>query len=198
MADQGKYTVAGEDSKLDGARGRYLKRRLLRLQVGFLLAEGPGSVKNLPINLPQRVHVAQDLFLESLVGSLVLTRTKDGILMQGSLQVTRARECDRCLEAFDHSFELQVAELFASPPEENISVFSVDSNGEIDLAPLLREEVFIEESYQAFCRAGCRGLSAESGVNLNYEEETLITTGPPLDDGGTIDPRLAVLKELLK
>jgi len=114
------------------------------------------------------------------------------------LQVHHARECDRCLEAFDHVFELSIAELFASPPDANISVFSVDSNGEIDLAPLLREEVLIEDSYRTVCRDDCRGLSVETGVNLNHEEEALVTAGPQLDGNGSIDPRLAVLKQLLK
>ena len=184
---------------MGGARGSYLKRRLLRLQVGFLLSEGPGNSKDVPICLPQRVQIASDLYLESLTGKLVLTRTKEGILIQGSMQVSHARECDRCLEAFVHVFELSVAELFASPPDANISVFSVDSNGEIDLAPLLREEVLIEEGYRSVCRADCRGLSAETGINLNHEDEgSLVAAGPQMDGSVAIDPRLAILKQLLK
>ena len=183
---------------MGGARSSYLKRRLLRLQVGFLLSEGPGNSKEVPISLPQRIQVASDLYLESLTGNLILTRTKEGVLIQGALQVRHARECDRCLEAFDHVFELSVAELFASPADANISVFSVDCNGEIDLAPLLREEVLIQDSYRTVCRDGCRGLSAETGVNLNYEKEALVTAAPQLDGGGAIDPRLAVLKQLLQ
>ncbi len=182
---------------MGGTRGSYLKRRLLKLQVGYLLSEGPGNSKVVPICLPQRLQVANDLFFESLTGNLVLTRTKEGILIQGTLQIGHARECDRCLEAFDHEFELGVAELFASPPDANNSVFSVESNGEIDLAPLLREEVLIEESYRTVCRAECRGLSAETGANLNHEEESLLVDASPLEGGLAIDPRLAVLKQLL-
>ena len=181
-----------------GARSGYLKKRLLKLQVGFLLSEGPGNSKAVPIGLPQRVQVDSDLFLESLAGDLVLTRTKEGILMQGDLRVIHARECDRCLEAFDHAFALQIAELFASPPDANISAFSVDSNGEIDLAPLLREEVLIEESYRTFCRDDCRGLSAETGLNLNYAGEAAAAEAMRLEAGAAIDPRMAVLKQLLK
>jgi uncharacterized metal-binding protein YceD (DUF177 family) len=187
-----------EEHNLAGEGSSYLKRRLLKLQVGFLLSEGPGNSKQVPIQLPQRVQVANDLYLQSLTGSLVLTRTKEGILIQGMLQVSHARECDRCLDAFDHQFELNIAELFASPPDANISVFRVDSNGEIDLAPLLREEVLIEESYRTVCRADCRGLSAESGINLNHERESPNTAMAAIDGGMAIDPRLAVLKQLLK
>ncbi len=180
------------------ARGGYLKSRLLRLQVGYLLAEGPGNFKEAPICLPQRLQVASDLLVDALTGRLVLTRTKEGILMQGSLRVRHARECDRCLETFDHELELSVAELFASPPDPKVSVFSVDSNGEIDLAPLLREEVLIEDSYRSVCRDDCRGLSAESGINLNYETEPQESEELQMEGGAAIDPRLAVLKQLLK
>ena len=179
-------------------KSSYLKSRILKLQVGFLLSEGPGALKNVPIRLPRRVQVDSDLFLESLTGNLCLTRTKEGILIQGILHVCHARECDRCLDAFDHEFELSIAELFASPADANISVFSVDSNGEIDLAPLLREEVIIEESYRTVCRDDCRGLSAETGINLNYEKESNVAAAPPLEGGKAIDPRLAVLQQLLK
>lgn len=179
------------------ARGSFLKRRLLRLQVGYLLAEGPGNSKAMPISLP-RVQVAKDLYLESLAGDLVLTRAKEGILIQGRLRLRHARECDRCLEAYDHDFELSIAELFTSPPNANISAFSIDSNGEIDLAPLLREEALIEESYRSVCRDDCRGLSAETGLNLNYETEAYNVESGQMEGGAAIDPRFAVLKQLLK
>ncbi len=176
----------------------YLKKRLLRVQVGFLLSEGPGNSRGIPITICQPVQVDDELFLDALTGNLVLTRTKEGILVQGTLQVAHERECDRCLDAFVHEFRLNVAELFASPPDATKSVFSVDSNGEIDLAPLLREEVIIEESYRTVCRDDCRGLSAASGHKLNHQNESREADDLESEDAIAIDPRLAVLKQLLK
>lgn len=174
----------------------YLKRRLLRIQVGFLLAEGPGTARTIPLHIPQRVKVASDLYLESLAGRLLLTRTKEGILAQGSLQVEYRRECDRCLERFVHIFDVPVAELFASPPDADKSAFSVDGNGDMDFAPLLREEVLIEAGHRAICRENCRGLRAEDGINLNHQPQA---ASPPHPKTNTpIDPRLAVLQQLLK
>ena len=178
-------------------RSSYLNRRLLKLQVGFLLSEGPGNSKEIPIRIPQRLNVDQDLYLESLTGCLTLTRTKEGILVQGTLRVCHLRECDRCLEEFDHDFEVQVAELFAAPADPDTCVFSVDSNGEIDLGHLLREEVIIEESNRAVCRDFCRGLNAESGVNLNYASNTATVDSQDLGSYAAYDPRLSVLKQLL-
>lgn len=176
----------------------YLHKRLLKLQVGFLLSGGPGNSKEIAIHFPQRLNVDQELYLEYLSGSLTLTRTKEGILVQGTLQAQRLRQCGRCLEAFMHEFSVPVAELYAAPPDPEKCVFSVDSNGEIDLAQLLREEIIIEESYRAICRGGkCRGLSAESGVNLNCESDTAMDDSQDLGSYAAFDPRLSVLKQLL-
>lgn len=177
--------------------GGYLKKRLLRIQVGYLLSEGPGNSKEIPIAFSQRVQVDDDLYLDSLNGNLILTRTKEGILMQGKLQVALTRECDRCLDAFTHRIGLDVAELFAVHSDTNKSEFFIDSKGEIDLAPLLREEVLIEEGYRAVCKDGCRGLSATSGNNLNETGESPELREAEAEDSLAIDPRLAVLKQLL-
>lgn len=175
----------------------YLNKRLLRVNVGFLLSEGPGNAREIPVNFNQRVQVHEELFLRALTGRLVLTRTKEGILVQGQLAVAHGRECDRCLDSFEHRFGLDLAELFASPPDASKSVFSVDSNGEIDLAPLLREEILIETSYRAICRGDCPGLRGETGEGL-VEGEDLRAAGEfALDEHADIDPRMAVLKQLL-
>jgi len=94
------------------------------------------------------------------------------------------------LEEFLHEFDVKIEELYAYPPDPSSAVFSVDSTGHLDLAPLLREEVLIEESYRVFCREDCKGLSTDTGVNLNYEEASEEEVNP-------IDPRMAVLKQLL-
>ena len=173
----------------------YLNKRLLKLNIGFLLSEGPGNSREMPLNIPERLQVDADLYVESVMGKLMLTRTKEGILVQGLLHVAHIRECDRCLDEFVHRFDVQMEELFAHPANPDMTVFAVDSTGDIDLAPLMREEILIEESYRVICREDCRGLSAATGVNLNRETEQP-TTDDALDDA-LIDPRLAVLKQLL-
>jgi len=173
----------------------YLNKRLLKLNVGFLLSEGPGNSREISMDIPERVQVDTDLYLESVSGNLLLTRTKEGILAQGTLTVKHIRECDRCLDEFIHAFDVPIEELFAFPADPDKSVFSVDSTGHINLAYLLREEVLIEESYRVICREDCRGLSAETGINLNEQPEAEVEEDT--NDQAPIDPRMAVLKQLL-
>lgn len=181
---------------MGSSANNYLNKRLLKLNVGFLLSEGPGNSREMPIDIPQRVQVDTDLYLESIKGNLILTRTKEGILAQGTLHVANMRECDRCLDEFLHEFDVPVEELYAFPANPDMTVFSVDSTGHINLGLLVREEVLIEESYRVICRDDCRGLSTVSGVNLNHESE-LDVDDDDLPEVSTIDPRMAVLKQLL-
>jgi uncharacterized protein len=182
---------------VSSSTNQYLSKRLLKLNVGFLLSEGPGNSRIIPINIPERVQVDDDLYIESLTGDMTLTRTKEGILSQAILQVMIQRECDRCLDAFVHKFDVPVEELFAFPADPDNSVFSIDSTGDIDLAPLLREEILIEEGHRVFCKEDCKGLSTENGVNLNHEDDTLEDLEDMSVTEAPIDPRLAILKQLL-
>lgn len=185
-------------SSFGAAQGGFLSRRLLRINVGFLLSEGPGYAREIPLEFSQQLQIDDDLYLNALTGRLILTRTKEGILVQGALSMRHQRDCDRCLDPFEHSFALDIAELFASPPDTDKSIFSVDSNYEIDLAPLLREEVLIEMSYRALCGGACLGLSADTGDRLRIGEDMEHKTDRDLEFQTEIDPRLAVLKQLLQ
>ena len=190
------FPACARGSTLNKPSGSYLHKRLLRLQVGFLLSAGPGTSRRFPLNIPQRLQVQDDLFVEALTGELALTRAKDGILLRGKLSINHLRECDRCLEAFAQEFELDIAELYALPSLADKGVFCVDGNSEIDLAPLLREELLIEASYRAVCRDDCHGLSAETGDKLSAESESAAGRRAKAE-ADAIDPRMAVLKQLL-
>ena len=173
----------------------YLSKRLLRLQVGFLLSDGPGASRVFPLDFQQRLQIDDELFVESLCGKITLTRAKDGILLQGQLRASQLRDCDRCLDAFAHDYDLEMAELYAMPGQASKSDFHIDGNGEIDLAPLLREEALIEASYRAICSDDCRGLSAETGDKLGADANANASGMERAADA--IDPRMAVLKKLL-
>jgi uncharacterized protein len=165
----------------------YVSSRVLKLNVGFLLAGGPGHSHDTAFDVPA-VRVAADLDLEYLRGPLRLSRTKEGILVQGELQAGLEDECARCLDPVSRAVTMRVAELFAYPvPLDN--EFSVNDTGILDLAPLVRDEVFIALSNGALCRPDCKGLCPHCGQNLN--DATCDC------ESDAMDPRFAQLKELL-
>jgi uncharacterized protein len=162
---------------------------LLRINVGFLLKQGAGYSREILFDNPG-VLVVEDVQVANLTGSLCLTRTPQGIVVQGELAADAVIECVRCLTPFSLHFTMSLSDLFAFPaPRDADFHFIVDEGGYLDLRPIVREESILAVPIHALCRPDCKGLCPECGENLN---ET--TCGCKRD---SVDPRLAPLRALL-
>jgi uncharacterized protein len=166
----------------------YISNRVLKINVGFLLSSGAGHHHDSVFDLPA-VRVAEDLTLDYIRGPLRLSRTTEGILVQGKLEVGAEDECYRCLDPVTLNVTVEIEELFAYPPSA-AAEFSLHEDAILDLNPLLRAEVLLETARGVLCRPDCKGLCPTCGVNWN-------TTSCTCADE-QIDPRLAGLKNLLK
>ncbi len=164
----------------------YVNNRVLKLQVGFLLSEGVGQSRETEFDVP-RLRVADDLTLDYLRGTLRLSRTSRGILVQGTLDTAIEGECSRCLDHASVQLEVPIEELYVYPPRPEAD-FTVADDGILDLTPLLREEIILDTPMGVLCRPDCAGLCPTCGKNLNE--------GPCDCDRDEIDPRLAALKAL--
>lgn len=165
----------------------YISNRVLKLNVGFLLSQGPGYSRDSEFDLPT-VLVAEDLLVQYVRGPLRLSRTKEGILVQAALQVAVEMECSRCLDAMWQDFHLTVEELYAYPPAFDAE-FSVHDDGILDFALLLRAEVLILLSQPKLCRPDCKGICPECGANRNHTGCDCAVE--------KVDPRLESLKDFL-
>lgn len=166
----------------------YLNSRVLKLNVGFLLADGPAHSHDSQIDFPS-VKVDDDLILNYMRGPLRLSRTKEGILVQAKLDVAVDDTCYRCLEDIEHPIHLELEELFAADRSNNDAEFFITEDAMLDLAPLVRAETIIEQSYNKPCRLDAQGNCGICHKQFNQKE-----------DGGDLeklDPRLAILKQLL-
>ncbi len=168
--------------------GRYLSNRVLKINVGFLIADGPGNSQDSEMHIPDPVRVADDLIVHYIDGHMRLSRMKEGILVQGQLHLGADNECSRCLTPLQQDVAVRLEELYAHPPRSDAE-FSIGADHILDLSPLLRAEVLIATSHKALCQDDCKGLCPECGANLNLE-----TCHCELEH---IDPRMAKLKELL-
>lgn len=165
----------------------YVSNRVLKLNVGFLLNDGPAHSHDTTFDVPA-IRVADDLYVRYIRGPLRLSRTKEGILVQGSLHVGLEGECYRCLETVLADVIINIEELYGYPVPKG-SEFAVHDDGILDIAPLLRAEVLIIAARGLLCRSDCKGLCPECGTNLN--------TGSCTCSADSIDPRLDDLKHLL-
>ncbi len=164
----------------------YVSNRVLKLNVGFLVNDGPGHSQDSEFDVPP-VRVADDLDLAYIKGPIRLSRNREGILVQGHLRVGVTSECYRCLDPVEYEVLVDIEELYTYPVKVDVE-FCVHEDGILDLGPLLRAEVLIASSRGILCRDDCKGLCPECGANLNH------TTCTCLD---AVDPRLAQLRELL-
>lgn len=161
--------------------------RVFKINVGFLLTAGPGLIHDSELDIPA-VRVAEDLYLKYIHGPLRLSRTKEGILVQANLEAGVDAECYRCLDVVERDISINLEELFAYPAMPDTE-FSVNTTGQLDLAPLVRAEILIAIGQRVLCREDCKGLCAHCGTNLNTD-----VCDCAMAD---IDPRLAPLKALL-
>jgi uncharacterized protein len=164
----------------------FVSTRVLKLNVGFLLNESPGTSRQVDFDVPP-ITIDQDLPLAYLRGTLRISRATEGILVQGVLESATEGECRRCLAPITVPLTLHLEELFAQHPNHN-TVFYVAEDGILDLTPLLREEAIVAIPIAALCRPDCAGLCDQCGHNLNF--------GPCECQQEDIDPRLAVLLQL--
>jgi uncharacterized protein len=161
----------------------------LKLNVGFIIHQTIGYVREFPFEKPT-VHIDPDLDLENFNGTVRITRTAQGLFVQGNLQATIQTECVRCLTDFPQPLEIEFTELYAfSANSVTESGLFVPDSGKIDLAPIVREEMLVAIPISPICKEDCKGLCPICGENLNlttchHEEEDL-------------DPRLEVLKKLI-
>jgi uncharacterized protein len=142
-------------------------RKPLRLNVGFL--------KNSPIGISrifdfedERMPVGEDLVLTDLIGSAKISRTPQGLLVQGDFQGTIPMECVRCLSEFSQRMHWDFTELYAFKKENATdSGLLMPEDAHIDLQPLMREYALLEVPINPLCKPDCKGLCIVCGENRN-------------------------------
>jgi uncharacterized protein len=162
---------------------------LLRLNVGFIIHQTVGYSRDFSIDYPS-IHFAPDLDLKHFSGSIRVSRTAHGLLLQADMEAQISTDCVRCLDDFSQPLEIHFTELFAfSKNSVTDSELIVPEDGVLDLEPLIREEMLVAIPMNPLCKPDCEGLCPICGANRNinscdHEEEE-------------IDPRMSVLKALL-
>ena len=140
----------------------------LRVNVGFLLKENVGFSREWHLDEKQLI-IADDLELETLQGKVRMMRTSQGVYVEGELHTTHAGACVRCLRDLPILLSSNMAELYSAPPGSE-SEFAISEGGILNLAPLMRELVLLEEPIRPVCDLDCKGLCPDCGQNLNQSD----------------------------
>ena len=115
-----------------------------------------------------------------------MTAMSGGIFVRGSVKATVRHTCHRCLDEWDEIVDVPVGQVYVAEGDDEIDY--VIDGPEIDLEPMLRDEVLLYLPVVPTCGEECRGVvdGAESDLNT-----------PTPDDLGDSGSPFAVLKDLL-
>lgn len=99
-------------------------------------------------------------------------------------------QCARCLKEFPKSYRQEVAAYLAEELEdEDNEDYYLLEDGVADLAEIARDALIFNFEPRILCREDCKGLCSKCGKDLNEG---------PCDCGEDLDPRMAVLGQLLE
>lgn len=107
----------------------------------------------------------------SFVGKLLPSGT--GFVLKGDLSGTMFIPCNRCLEDVECRYDASFTHYYTTNEEEaeedGFGVTAIASD-EINVEPILGEELVLALPTYVLCKEGCVGLCVQCGANLNAGE----------------------------
>ena len=156
------------------------------------LIEVPGRSAEFACELDQERLAFPALlrFLSPVKASGLVKNEAGMLLLEGSIETDMLLCCDLCAAEFEQHMALPVrATLQADAPDddEDDTLFPLEGDG-IDVSSVMETSFILQTDMRFLCRPDCRGLCPSCGKNLN---------DGPCDCAEEVDPRLAVLGQLL-
>jgi uncharacterized protein len=170
----------------------------LIFNVSGLMAETPGTMRHIVISAPPLDFGDQLTQISDLTGTLRLTRTNRGLMVNGRLATAIAQVCSRCLRDIELPVVIDIDEealptidfgtgqpVESDDPEQ----LRLTDHHELDLEQEVRDGILVSEPIAPLCREDCPGLCIVCGQELG--------SGPHDHPGEDIDPRLEGLRVML-
>ncbi len=172
----------------------------MNINVAGLLRDPVGATRRYTVSEPVVTGDPDLTLVGPITGTLHMTRTGRGVLVEGRLNALVEQPCGRCLEparvpvdvSFDEEF-FQTLDMGSGAaldvPKDDPAVL-IDGHHEINLDELVRQYLQSAVPIRPLCTENCAGLCPQCGQNLNQGACTCATR--PADD------RWAVLGAVLK
>lgn len=154
------------------------------------LLRWPGTVKDVESTVAAEDFDFRDSRIvdEPLDVSVHLESLSNGVVVSGIARATWTGECRRCLTPITERLEVDFDELYQQVPD-NPDAYAIE-NDQIDLLPMVRENVLLAIPLGPLCQPDCPGLCPQCGQDL--------AEGPCGCDTSAVDPRWAALDDLRK
>ena len=111
---------------------------------------------------------------EKIAYSLTSEKQWRGYRLTGEISIPFFETCDRCLVEFtdQHTAEFFIlltndTELLST--EDDDVIWFGDAKNTVDIGPVIRDLVLVEEPFKKICSADCNGICLHCGANRNQE-----------------------------
>jgi uncharacterized protein len=160
-----------------------------RVHAGELLRR-PGIARSHRLAIPVDWGIELSRVLEDppLTADLKLVATAGGIVVRGTADVTVVHTCARCLDEFPEPATVEITQLVEIGPEADEDSEYRLVGEEIDLEPLLRDEVLLAQPLLPHCDR-CTQLVEPPESDLNT---------PAPGEAGRPESPFAVLQDLFE
>jgi uncharacterized protein len=118
-------------------------------------------------------------FLTPVDYEIVVRKYEDDVRLEGSINSSLSLMCGRCLDIFPFKIQtffnvglqkkIPVSDTELELAEEDLEVYYYEGD-EIDVNPLIYEEILLNIPIKPLCREDCKGLCVVCGKNNNIEE----------------------------
>ena len=137
------------------------------LKLGAFLHHAPGYSREFLFEHPE-IQLSDDFSINNLDGTIVVTRSQQGILLQGNFSGELQLECARCLKKYNHSLEWNFNELyFFNRRDTSAESLIFPDNAQIDIKRIILEEAQLDIPINPICKEDCQGLCQVCGEDLN-------------------------------
>ncbi len=173
-------------------------RHPFRLKLGFLLPQDIGYHHDFPFEF-EHIKFSETFSLDNFDGNVLVSRTPQGLLLQGDFSGDTELECSRCLKTYAQRLEWDMTEMYVfkreNVDEDNLLL---PFTAEVDIEEYVREDALLNIPINPVCKDDCQGLCQVCGADLNLgdcgHEETL--DDDEEDDDIPFDSPFAALKDL--
>lgn len=130
------------------------------INVSDILAADVGASKSFQVT-GEHPDLDDLNLVRDLAGNVSVTKAEEGVEVGGKLTTALKLDCHRCLRAFEYPATIRFQSEFGTSGQ-----YPISQNGEIDLAPLVREELIVSLPIKILCRPDCPGISYQDGSNI--------------------------------
>ncbi len=116
---------------------------------------------------PLDVELDQVVSCSDGAATVTLEAIADGLIVRGAIEADSVLRCNRCLTETPFDASAEITQAYGL--ESDGDILPIDSDGSIDLGPLLHDELSLAIPLVPVCKEACLGLCPTCGTDLNKD-----------------------------